>query len=60
MLCGGVCGLLLFEDFIMCEKIMYFDYECILEWVVYVCGLVVYGVFCVYELMVDYMKVVFL
>lgn len=55
----GECGLLLFEDFIMCEKIIYFDYECIFECVVYVCGLVVYGYFEVYEDFSDLIKVGF-
>lgn len=36
---------MLLEDFIFCEKIIYFDYECIFECIVYVCGSVVYGYF---------------
>lgn len=41
----GVCGLMLMEDFYFWEKMMYFDYERIFEWIVYVCGYGVYGFF---------------
>lgn len=56
-LCVMLCGLMLLEDFILCEKIIYFDYECIFECIVYVCGSVVYGYFELICLLGDYMCV---
>lgn len=50
---------MLLEDFILCEKIIYFDYECISECIVYVCGLVVYGYFQLYKSLSDIIKVDF-
>lgn len=50
---------MLLEDFILWEKIIYFDYECILECIVYVCGFVVYGYFQFYKSLVVLIKVDF-
>lgn len=48
------------EDFYFCEKMMYFDYECIFECIVYVWGFVVYGEFELYDFLSEYIKVKFL
>lgn len=54
----------MFENYDFFEKISYFDCECILEWVVYVRGVGVYGYFEVYgsfgdELILKYIWVKF-
>lgn len=49
----GIWGFIMMEDYVMWEKIFYFDYERIFEWVVYVRGYGVYGYFEMYELLFD-------
>lgn len=56
----GCKGLILIEDYVFIEKLVYFDREWVLEWVVYVCGVGVYGKFVIKKSMKKYIMVKFL
>lgn len=56
----GLCGLVMFDNYYLFEKFVYFNCEWILECVVYVRGSVVYGIFMLIKSLFDYIIVDFL